>query len=285
MASVNSQRNLGKSTDSMGEDMAKLSSGYRINKAADDAAGLAISESMKAKIRSMDQAKRNANDGVSLIQIAEGSMNEVSNILVRLRELTTQAATDTIGNTERSYSNREYVQLVNEIERISNTTNFNGIPLLSGSETTGVDSMFTIHVGAGDGMAENTDTIRIGTENMKVNIEEMGLGTESEIGPVNVEDGFARETAAAKLTVIDGAIEKISSNRAYLGAQQSRLSSSINNLGIQVENTKSAHSRIRDVDFAEVTASFTQNKILQQAGVSVLAQANSTPELALALLR
>lgn len=285
IASVNSQRNLGKSTDALGEDMAKLSSGYRINKAADDAAGLAISESMKAKIRSMDQAKRNANDGVSLIQVAEGSMNEVSNILVRLRELATQAASDTIGNTERSYTNREYVELVNEIQRISNTTNFNGIPLLSGAEATGDESMFTIHVGAGDGMIENTDTIRIGTENLKVNVTDMGLGTESEIGPVNVEDAFSRQTAAAKLTVIDNAIEKISSNRAYLGAQQSRLSSTINNLGIQVENTKSANSRIRDVDFADVTASFTQNKILQQAGASVLAQANSTPELALALLR
>lgn len=285
IASVNSQRNLGKSTEALGEDMAKLSSGYRINKAADDAAGLAISESMKAKIRSMDQAKRNANDGVSLIQIAEGSMNEVSNILVRLRELATQASSDTIGNTERSYTNREYVQLVNEIDRIANTTNFNGIPLLSGSEATGDESMFTIHVGAGDGMKENTDTIRIGTENLKVNIEEMGLGVEAEIGPVNVEDGFSRETAAGKLTVIDSALEKISSNRAYLGAQQSRLSSTINNLGIQVENTKSANSRIRDVDFADVTATFTQNKILQQAGASVLAQANSSPELALALLR
>jgi len=240
---------------------------------------------MKANIRSLDQAKRNANDGVSLIQIAEGSMNEVSNILVRLRELATQASSDTIGNTERSYTNREYVQLVNEIQRISNTTNFNGIPLLSGSEATGDEGMFTIHVGAGDGLQENTDTIRIGTESLKINIEEMGLGTESEIGPVNVDDGFSRETAAAKLTVLDNALEMVSSNRAYLGAQQSRLNSTINNLGVQVENIKSANSRIRDVDFADVTASFTQNRILQQAGASVLAQANSAPEVALALLR
>jgi flagellin len=285
IASTNAQRNLGNSTNALGEDMAKLSSGYRINKSADDAAGLAISETLKAKTRSLEQAKRNANDGVSLIQTAEGSMNEVSNILVRLRELATQAASDTIGNQERSYTNREYVQLVNEIQRISNTTNYNGTPLLSGSDAVGDESMFTIHVGAGDGSIENTDTIRIGAENLKINIEEMGLGTESEIGPVESGDSFTRETAAAKLSVLDNALQRVASNRAYLGAQQSRLNSTINNLGIQTENMKSTNSRIRDVDFADVTANFTQNKILQQAGASVLAQANSSPEIALALLR
>ncbi len=285
IASVNAQRNLGNSTNALGEDMAKLSSGYRINKSADDAAGLAISETLKAKTRSLEQAKRNANDGVSLIQTAEGSMNEVSNILVRLRELATQASSDTIGNKERSYTNREYVQLVNEIERISNTTNYNGTPLLSGSEATGDESMFTIHVGAGDGLTENTDTIRIGTENLKISIEEMGLGTQSEIGPMEDGEAFTRETAASKLTVLDNALQLVASNRAYLGAQQSRLNSTINNLGVQTENMKSINSRIRDVDFADVTASFTQNKILQQAGASVLAQANSSPEIALALLR
>ncbi len=285
IASVNAQRNLGNSTNALGEDMAKLSSGYRINKSADDAAGLAISETLKAKTRSLEQAKRNANDGVSLIQTAEGSMNEVSNILVRLRELATQASSDTIGNKERSYTNREYVQLVNEIQRISNTTNYNGTPLLSGSEAAGDESMFIIHVGAGDGLTENTDTIRIGTENLKISIEEMGLGTQSEIGPMEDGEAFTRETAASKLTVLDNALQLVASNRAYLGAQQSRLNSTINNLGVQTENMKSTNSRIRDVDFADVTASFTQNKILQQAGASVLAQANSSPEIALALLR
>jgi len=285
IASTNAQRNLGNSTHALGEDMAKLSSGYRINKSADDAAGLAISETLKAKTRSLEQAKRNANDGVSLIQTAEGSMNEVSNILVRLRELATQAASDTIGNQERSYTNREYVQLVNEIQRISNTTNYNGTPLLSGGDAVGDDSMFTIHVGEGDGLIENTDTIRIGTENLKINIEDMGLGTDSEIGPIDGSDEFSRETAAEKLSVLDNALQLVASNRAYLGAQQSRLNSTINNLGVQTENMKSTNSRIRDVDFADVTANFTQNKILQQAGASVLAQANSSPEIALALLR
>lgn len=284
-ASLNAQRNLSISTSATGESMAKLSSGFRINKSADDAAGLAISETMRGKIRSLDQAKRNANDGVSLVQVAEGSMNEVSNILIRLRELATQAASDTIGNKERSYTNREYVQLVNEIQRISNTTEWNGLPLLSGQEALGDDSMFTIHIGAGDGQVENTDTIRIGVENLKVNVEDLGLGREAEIGPVNPGDEFTRDMAASKLTVIDNALQTIASNRSFLGAQQSRLGSTINNLGVQIENMKSANSRIRDVDFAEETATLTQNKILQQAGASVLMQANQAPEVALSLLR
>ncbi len=284
-ASVNAQRNLANSTASMGENMAKLSSGYRINKSADDAAGLAISEGMKAKMGSLSQAKRNAQDGISLVQTAEGSMNEVGNILVRLRELATQAASDTIGNTEREFTNREYVQLVNEVQRIANTTEWNSTPLLQGQEAAGAEGLFTIHVGAGDGSVENTDTIQIGIDSLKVNIEEMGLGKGAEIGPENPGDDFSRSTAAEKLTVIDKAILSISSNRAYIGAQQSRLGSTVNNLGVQIENMKSANSRIRDVDFADETAQFTQNKILQQAGISVLSQANQAPEAALALLR
>ena len=285
VASVMAQRTLGLSTAATVENMTKLSSGYRINKAADDAAGLAISENMKARLRSLDQAKRNANDGVSLVQVAEGGFNEVSNILVRLRELATQAASDTIGNTERGYTNREYTQLVSEIQRIANTANFNGIKLLNGGEDLPDQSMFTLHVGAGDGLQENTDTLRIGIENLKINVEELGFGREAEIGPMNSGDEFLRETAAAKLKTIDSALDHINDSRSMLGAQQNRLSSTINNLGVQIENIKSANSRIRDVDFAEETAAFTQNRILQQAGISVLAQANQAPEVVLSLLR
>jgi len=285
VASLNAQRTLSQSTSALEDNITKLSSGYRINKAADDAAGLAISEGMKASIRSLDQAKRNANDGVSLVQVAEGSFNEVSNILVRLRELATQAASDTIGNKERSFANREYVQLVNEIQRISNTSQFNGWPLLGGQEALPDSSMFTIHVGMGTGTKENTDTLRIGVENLKVDVNVLGLGTDAEVGPVAPDDPFDRDTAARKLETIDNALQIVASNRSYLGAQQSRLNSTINNLGVQIENLKSANSRIRDVDFAAETASLTQNRILQQAGMSVLAQANSGPEIALALLR
>lgn len=284
-ASINTQRNMTLTTSAVGESMAKLSSGYRINKAADDAAGLAVSETMKAKVRSLSQAQRNALDGVSIVQTAEGSMNEVSNILIRLRELATQAASDTLGNTERSYANREYTQLVNEVQRISNTANWNNTPLLAGQEATGDEGLFTVFIGAGNGTVENTDTIKIGVENIKINATELGLGTGAEIGPENVGDAFARETAAQKLEVIDRALESVAGSRSYLGATQSRLNSAINNLGVQIENLKSANSRIRDVDFAEETATLTQNRILQQAGASILTQANQAPELALALLR
>lgn len=284
VSALQAQRNLGNTTAASQQNMERLSSGYRINKSADDAAGLAISETQSAKIRSMDQAKRNANDGISMIQVAEGSMNEITNILVRLRELSTQAASDTIGNLERSYTNKEYTQLVNEIDRISNTTEFNGLKLLGGEDKNGVSEL-SVHVGAGDGVIENTDTININIENMKLDTEVLKLGQEAEIGPVNGEDSFSRETAAEKLTVLDTALQQVAANRAYLGSKQSRLNSTINNLGVAIENMNTSRSRIKDVDFAAETASFTQNKILAQAGTSVLSQASAVPEMALQLLR
>ncbi len=283
--SLIAQRRLSNTTADMQSNMEKLSSGQRINKSADDAAGLAISETMTGKIRSMSQAQRNANDGISLIQVAEGSMNEISNILIRMRELATQSASDTLGNLERSYTNKEYTQLVDEIDRIANTTEFNGLNLLGGSEANNGVGSLTIHVGAGDGLVENTDTINIDIDAVKLNAKEvLGLNAEAEIGPLESDGDFSRETAAEKLTTIDNAIKTVAGNRATLGAKQSRLTSTINNLGIQIENMSTSRSRIRDVDFAEVTAQFTQTRILGQAGSSVLAQASSIPELALKLL-
>jgi len=286
VAALKSQRTLSGTNEALQGNMERLSSGFRINKAADDAAGLAISDSLNAKIRSMDQAKRNANDGVSLIQVAEGSMNEITNILVRLRELATQASSDTIGNLERSYTNKEYIQLVDEIDRISQSTEFNGLKLLQGADGNNGTAELVVHVGAGDGAVPNTDTINIDIDSIKVNAAEiLGLGRESEVGPMDPGGDFTREVAAEKLQTIDTALQKMAENRATLGAKQSRLGSTINNLGIQIENTSTSKSRIKDVDFAAETATFTQNRILGQAGASVLAQANSAPELALQLLR
>jgi len=265
--------------------MEKLSSGYRINKAADDAAGLGIADKMKGRIRSLNQAQRNANDGISMIQVAEGSMNEISNILTRMRELATQSSSDTIGNLERVFANREYTQLVDEIDRIARTTDFNGRPLLLGLDALGQED-FVLHIGGGDAQEANTDALYIDMDVLKIEtVETLNLGKEAEIGPAAIGDDFSRTTAAEKLTVVDQALEAVANNRAFLGAQQSRLNSTVGNLGIQIENLKSAHSRIRDVDFAAVTASFTQNRILQQGGAAVLAQANQAPELALSLLR
>jgi flagellin len=272
--------------------MAKMASGYRVNKASDDSAGLAISEQNRAFIRSLSQAKRNAMDGVSMLQVAEGGMNEVSNILIRLRELSTQAASDTISNTERSFTNREYSELVDEVDRITATTEFNGIYLLRGGNLEG-DPMedFTIHVGAG--ATDGIDTLNIDIKGMTIKATgEDGLGLSSEgaqIGPAVGEDpktsNFSRVMAADKLKVLDGAMAKINGMRATLGAKQNRLDSTISNISIAHENISAANSRIRDVDYAEETANFTQNKILQQGGLSVLSQANNLPEMALALLR
>lgn len=288
ISSVNAQRNLYTNTNQMRETMTQLSSGYRINKAADDAAGLAISNKIVARTRSLEQASRNANDGISMIAVSEGGMNEISNILIRLRELATQAASDTIGNVERSYTNKEYTQLVDEIQRIANTTEWNGIKMLQGSESIpGGEDLFTIHVGAGDGSLANHDTIKLAMDSMSlVPDKDLMLNNQAEIGPLDAaEEEFTRSTAAEKLTVIDNALSRVAMTRANLGAQQSRLGSAINNLGIQIENNKSANSRIRDVDFASATAAFTQSRILSQAGMAMLSQANQEPEMVMQLLR
>jgi len=286
IASLQAQRNLGLTTGAQNESMQKLSSGYRINKSADDAAGLAISETLRGKVRSLQQAQRNANDGISFMQVAEGSMNEISNILIRMRELSTQAASDTIGNVERAYTNREYTQLVDEIDRITATTEFNGMKLLQGPDANNGIEALTIHVGAGDGSVPNTDTIEFPIDNIQLSAtEHLGLGNQEEIGPSIPGGDFARETAAEKLTVIDTALQTVASTRATLGAKQSRLSSTVNNLGIQIENLGAANSRIRDVDYAAETANFTQQRIMANAGVSVLSQANNLPEVVMQLLR
>ena len=286
IASLQAQRGVATATNAMSETAAQLSSGYRINKAADDAAGLAISTNLTGRVRSLEQASRNASDGISLVQVAESGMNEMSNILTRLRELAVQSSSDTIGNTERSYANREYTQMVQELDRIANSTEFNGVKLLKGAEANVGQNLLTIHVGAGDGKAENTDSIRINIDDMKlIPGEDFALGQGAEIGPVAVGDSFDRETAVEKLGVIDTAMQRLASTRANMGAQQNRLQSAVTSLSSQVENYKAANSRIRDVDFASASATFTQSKIRQQAGVSVLSQANSQPEAALALLR
>jgi len=285
-ASLIAQRNMENTSKAHGESLEKLSSGYRINRAADDAAGLAISEGLRAKVRSLEVAKRNANDGVSMVQVAEGGMSEITNTLIRVRELAMQSASDTISNPQRSFINREYTELVYEIERISNSSEYNSLRLLKGPEGNNDVEFLTVHVGAGDGSVTNVDTMDFSLEELRLNTwEDLELGVEAEIGPRSLDEDFTRTTATAKLTLLDTALDKVADKRATLGAKQSRLNSAINNLGIQMENLASANSRIRDVDFASETARMTQVNILRQAGASVLSQANSAPELALALLR
>lgn len=285
VTSINAQRRMSETTKNLAADMEKLSSGYRVNKSADDAAGLAISETLTGQIRSLDQAKRNANDGISLIQVAEGGMNEISNILIRMRELTIQAASDTVGNLERSYTNKEYNELVDEIDRISSTVEFNGRKLLGGEEGVG-SSELVLHVGAGSGLEENTDSIKLDVEAFKLNANEiLGLEKGAQIGPEEPDGDFNREDAASKLDILDTAIQTVAGNRAILGAKQSRLTSSVTNLGVQIENLSSTRSQIRDVDFAYQSAEMTKNRILSQAGAAVLSQASMTAELAASLIR
>jgi len=270
-------------TTAQGQSFEKLSSGYRINKSADDAAGLAISESLRGKIRGLGQAQRNANDAVSLVQIAEGGMTEMSNILIRMRELAVQAATDTIGDRERGYLNREYTQLVDEMDRIGKTTEFNGTRIF---DTASTKPAFIIQVGVnGSKPEENMDTLSIDLSGLKFDSKTLGFGKGAEIGPSKEDASPSRDVIAGRLGTIDSALDKIASERATLGSVQSRLGTAISSLGIQVENMETAKSRIKDVDFAAETARMTQARILTQSNLSVLTQANQAPEMALSLLR
>ncbi len=266
--SIAAQRHLGINNRMQNSALEKLSSGNRINRAGDDAAGLAISEKLKANIRSIKQATRNAADGISLVQVAEGAMNEVSNILIRLRELSIQAASDTIGDVERGFINKEIVGLKAEVDRIAGTTEFNGRKLLAG-EGTDID----IQVGLKNNPLE--DRLSFNVKNLATNLETLGLTD------VNT---LTKEGAQNNLMMIDGSIQKINESRSELGALQNRLQSTINNQMIYRENLEGANSRIRDTDVAEETSELTRANILSQSTISVLSQANQNNSMALKLL-
>jgi flagellin len=246
----------------------KVSSGTRITRAADDAAGLAISEKMRAGIRSVGMNIRNANDGISMIQTAEGGMNEIGNILVRFRELSIQAASDTITDTERGFINKEVQQLHQEVDRISQSTEFNGHKLLNGE-----GGVMDIQVGQKNN--PDQDRFRFDVAKTSTTTDHLGLSG------LNTS---SKEASQENLEKIDGAIKMLSGNRAELGALQNRLQSSVNNLTIYNENLSAARSRIYDVDLASETAELTKQNILSQAGTAVLSQANQNNMLALKLI-
>lgn len=266
--SISAQRSLSQTNRVQESTLAKLSSGSRINQAADDAAGLAISEKLKAQIRGTNQATRNANDGISMVQTAEGGLNEISNILVRLRELSIQSASDTVGETERKFSDLEYQNLKQEIERISSVTEFNGTKLLNG-EGDQLDFQIGIH----NDSFQDRISYDIGATNSRIG----NLGMDS----ISV---VSKQGAQESLATIDKAIESVSGSRANLGALQNRLSSTVNNLQVSSENMSAANSRIRDTDYAEVTAQNAKMGILNAAGTSVLGQANMQTQNALKLI-
>jgi flagellin len=269
VSSLNAQRNLSKTRHSQQKVLEQLSSGSRINRAGDDAAGLAISENLKAQIRGMQQAERNAADGISLVQIAEGGLSEVSSILIRLRELSVQAASDTIGPTERKFLNVEFEQLVAEVDRIANSTEFNRVPLLNGT-----GAVFDIQIGTRNDPL--SDRLTFDASSADVNVAALGLNLASVADKIS-----AQNTLAA----IDSSIVSVSGIRADFGALQNRLQSTINNLQVSVENLSSANSRVRDADVASATAELTKSNILMQAGTSVLAQANNSTTSALTLIQ
>jgi flagellin len=262
------QRNLGVNRQAQEKSLERLSSGSRINHASDDAAGLAISERIRANTRSLSQAGRNAQDGISLVQVAEGGTNEVTNILIRMRELSIQAASDTIGDKERGFIDKEVVQLRQEIDRIASTTEFNGTKLLNGSAP-----KLEVQVGLNNNPMEDRLVINASEQN----ITTQALGIEG-ITTMRKED------AQMNLETLDTALTTLNSNRASLGALQNRMQSTINNISIYKENLDAARSRIKDTDMAEETSELTKSNILSQAGISVLSQANQNPQQALKLL-
>jgi len=264
VSALNTQRHLYNSTISFNKSMEKLASGLRINRAADDAAGLAISEGLKGDIRALGQAARNASDGISLVQTAEGALDEVSSILLRMKELAEQSLGGTLSGGQQDHLQAEYSELMSEIDRIAVGTEYNEISLLDGTLNT------NIQVGINTGVP-STINVALGTST-----DTAGLGLTQGVGQTG--------DAAAAMTEVDTAISAVSTARAEFGAKQNRLESSVRNINNRAENLSAANSRIRDVDVASETSRMTSFQILQQAGVSVLSQANMTTGLAMSLL-
>ena len=303
IASINAQRRLAGSTKTLQNSMAKLASGKRINRAADDSAGLSISENLRADVRSLSQAKRNASDGVSMVQTAEGGLVETSNMLIRLRELAIQAASDTVGTTERGFIEKEYSALKDEIDRISSSTEFNGTRLLVGDGTSDhyptdeqaaiPEDRYPLEIQVGKDYLETADA-RDGNPNpvniIKIRFDTINTYTSGEgsleIGKAGEGTMVSGKTEAQKsISILDTAITKVNDYRAYLGSIQNRLDSTISNLGVQIENISESKSRIQDTDYAAETAEYTKSNILQNAGTSVLSSANQQPQVALGLIQ
>lgn len=266
--SLAAQRSLVKIRREQGTSLERLASGQRINRSGDDAAGMAIASNLKANIRSLGQASRNSNDGISMIQVAEGGLNEISNIINRLRELSIQSASDTIGDVERGFVEQEFQNMVQEVERIAQTTKFNERELLNGN-----GELFDFQVG----IQNNPQYNRISFDAQKQNATVGALGMEG----VSV---LSKESSQENLDVLDGAIKRVNEQRANLGALQNRLQVTVDNLLTQNENLSAAHSRIRDTDVAAETSELARANILDAATTAVLAQANQSSVSALKLI-
>ena len=289
IAAMVGQDSIARSQKALGRSLEKLSTGLRINRASDDAAGLAVSEQLRTQVRGTSQAKRNAEDGIALLQIAEGAANEVSAILQRMRELAIQSSNDTLTTTERGYTDNEFQALMSEISRISQATQYNGMTLLDGEAGSfgvsgGVSSV--LHIGA-----NNNNNVVAGTiDTMRVEIDAITLGalgltlTEGANGALGATAITTQSAAFNAIESIDSAVQSVSSMRAGIGAVVNRLETAINNLANQEFNMQNAESIIRDVDFASETTNFTKSQILSQASMAMLGQANANPSTVLSLL-
>jgi len=273
VSSLNAQRNLSNTQDALAKNVQRLSSGLRINQAADDAAGTGISANLSADIRSLAQASRNTADATSMAQLAEGALNEVSGIVTRMRELAVQSSNATIDATARSFIQEEFGQLRSEITRISSVTEFNGRVMLDGSLNSGIDFQVGMNSSAND---------RIKLSIQEAAASTLGAGAGSMISDASLSTATKAQVA---IKIFDNAITELSTSRANIGAVQNRLSATLSNLAVARENLSAANSRIKDVDVAEESASLTRNQILSQAGTSLLSQANSLPQSALSLIR
>jgi flagellin len=275
--SISAQRNLTSTQGSFFKAIEQLSSGLRINKAADDAAGLAVSEKLKNQVRGLNQAQRNAQDGISLLQTAEGALNETHSLLGRMRELAVQSASDTLSNADRLHIQDEVNQLLSEVDRIANSTQFNKISLLNNSGST---TDVLLHVGAnhetGSGTNDNEITVSLNGS------DTAALGVDALAGAVSLT---TQSGANSAISALDTAIETVSTTRGQIGAYQNRLDSMINSLGVASENAGAANSRIRDADVAKSVSEMVRTQILQQSTMAVLAQANQAPQMALQLLK
>jgi flagellin len=266
--SLTAQTNLMRTTKAMNKSIGRLSSGLRVTSSSDDAAGLAVSENMRAQLRGFQQANRNANDGIAIVQTAEAAYQSISDTLIRMRELAVEGANDSISDTERGYLDQEFQDLIGEIDRISNVTEFNGINLLDGS--------------AGSG---GTLTFQVGTRNSTNDRITVDLNDEDATAlGVNASAVDVISTAQDAIDEIDTALESLNTDRASLGATINSLSLSVNNLAATIENYGNAVGNIRDTDIGAESAEFSKQQVLQQAGVAMLSQANALPNLALRLL-
>jgi flagellin len=276
IASINAQRILGTNNDRLAKSVERISSGLRINRGADDAAGLAISEALRSDVRGLRQAVRNANDGISLINVAEGALNEQSSILIRLRELASQAATGTVGSTERQTIQLEFTSLSKEIDRIAATTQFNGQGLVDGSLASSVSTANQVLIQVGIDSGSNS-RINLNTEIALTAITSTSLA-------IDVLSVTSAANALTALDNINSAISIVTQSRGKVGAVQNRLTRSVANISVSIENLQAAESAIRDADIAEEVATLTRNQILVQASTAMVGQANLIPQSILQLL-